>query len=212
MVDVEFRSYVRWARFKYDHCSSYLSCLSVESSVVEKAHLMIGPSLKRVAACVKTHVCGHATFSDTRTLLVRFKLWNDQFHVAWQLIAPSAINPPVRSRIEILSLNSNFNDVVYLENLYLDKLVIFHAMNTATQCSSGHVVPSIRLDEAINPLRCRGYLNFGNQIMSMLVMRFGMSCSQVCSITTLRCVHCRCTIVRKYGRTTPRLGTIDLFA
>ena len=155
MIDVDFHSYIPFSRFKSMSVSPSMSCLSAASSAVEKDSLDDWAKLKRVVDRVHKHVCGHAAFSDMRTLLVRNKLWNEHVQKYLTTIVTECSDcsksstPPPNRRVSLSSLDRNFNDVVCLDHFYLDEMVIFHAMDTASRFSAGHVVSSTSLEEAV---------------------------------------------------------------
>lgn len=78
MIDNKFHSYIAYDRFLSDRLSSpSLSCLSASPHATEKRVLDSWAETRRIVDKVHRHVCGHATFSDMRTLLIRNGLWNE---------------------------------------------------------------------------------------------------------------------------------------
>lgn len=95
---------------------------------------------------VHNHGCGHATFSDIRTLLVRNKLWNDnvQKYIVKTMTefqsCKASPPPPPSCRVSLASINRELDDVIRIDHFFLDTVTIFHMMNVASRLSAGMVV------------------------------------------------------------------------
>ena len=82
--------------------------------------------LSRIVKRVHQHVCGHATYGDMKTLLIRNSIWNDEVQ---RLLADTvekcenciaASPPPTNRPVSITGINRQFNDLVCIDHFYLD--------------------------------------------------------------------------------------------
>lgn len=112
-------------------------------------------SVKRLVDRIHKHVCGHASYSDVRTLLLRNRLWTNQVqHYLVQVFSSctsckASAAPPPNRRVSLTSLNRQLNEVVCVDHFHLDNVTLFHVMDTATRLSAAHVVKSTKLEEAV---------------------------------------------------------------
>lgn len=125
------------------------------STLMQNPILTSWDSVKKVVDRVHRHVCGHATFSDMRTLLIRNRLWSNEVqHYLSQTVSEcvsckASSTPPPNRRVSLSSLNRQLNEVVCVDHFHLDGVTLFHAMDTATRFSSAYVVESTGLDQAV---------------------------------------------------------------
>lgn len=156
LVDDRFHSYVLLERFTKTATQpspsiSTLSCAAATPR--ETAALRDWPSTRRVIDKVHRHVCGHASFSDIRTLLQRNGMWslNAQKYLASVVrdcadcVASST--PPPNRRVSLKSLDRAFNSVLCIDHFHLQDNLMFHMMDSATRYSAAHVVSTTALEE-----------------------------------------------------------------
>lgn len=110
---------------------------------------------RRVVDRVHRHVCGHASYSDMRTLLIRNGIWSQQVQsYLAQTVSEcnkcvASASPPPNRRVSLASLDREFNTVVCVDHFFLDDHVLFHIMDTSTRYSAAAIVSSTNLTEAI---------------------------------------------------------------
>lgn len=111
--------------------------------------------IRRVLEKVHEHVCGHYTYYDMRTLIQRTNLWNGQTEnyllnvVSKCPDCNASSTPPPNRRVSLASLNREFNDVVCMNHMFLDKVTLFDMMNVATRFPVGAVVGSTSMENVI---------------------------------------------------------------
>ena len=118
------------------------------------------PYIKRIIDRVHKHVCGHAAYSDIRTLLKRNNMLNQtvqhylgrvihSFHNCVQSSSPQ----PTR-KVSLSSLDSAFNDTVYIDHMYLDDMKVFHVMDMHSRYLSCMITRSTNMSESIVAFQC----------------------------------------------------------
>lgn len=111
--------------------------------------------VKPIIDKVHKHICGHATFTDIKLLLQRNEIWNDaiECYVSKTLqncTSCRATAPPQPNRkVSISSLYKSFNQELCIDHLYLDKVRVFHVMDTVTRYSAGFVVENATMEHSI---------------------------------------------------------------
>ena len=97
------------------------------------------PQLKRIVDRVHSHTCGHASYSDIRSLLERNGLWtpavshylNETIEKCVNCVASSS--PMPSRRVAISNLNRSFKETVCIDHFYLDDIRLFHTMDTVSR-------------------------------------------------------------------------------
>lgn len=148
------------------------------------------PQIRRIVDKVHKHVCVHSTYSDMRTLLQRNKLWNDQAqNYLSQIVSEcpdckASSTPPPNRRVSLASLNREFNDVLCLDHMFLDKTTVLHMMDVSTRFSVGTVVDSTSMENVIYHLENLWFSQFWppnsihvdgafqNEIMKLFLSRY----------------------------------------
>lgn len=112
-------------------------------------------SIKAFINKVHKPVCGHAQYSDFKTLLSRNELWSKEIEfylisIGLEFGGCRAIAQHELSRsLGISSLSRHFNDVVTVDHFCLGEICLFYCMDYATRFSAVHVVPSPKLRNAV---------------------------------------------------------------
>lgn len=97
---------------------------------------------KRIVDIVHAHACGNAKYSDICTLLQRNNLCNDQVQqylsrmIAKCVGFKAAYLPPPNRKVSIVRMNNRFNDLVCVDHFFLDRIRIFHCMDTFPRYST----------------------------------------------------------------------------
>ena len=111
--------------------------------------------IKKIVDKVHKHVCGHASYTDIKTLLERNKLWNPAVHKYLSTTVercPSCnvtAEPKQERQVSLSTLNRSLNDVVCIDHLFLGNCSVIHIMDTATRYSVGQVVPDTSMTAAV---------------------------------------------------------------
>lgn len=111
--------------------------------------------ITRIIQRVHQHVCGHASYGDMKTLLQRNQMWNDdvQRYLASVIERCSsciaAASPPSIRKISIAGINREFNDVVFIDHLWLDEICLLHVMDSYSRFSIAQPVQSTALSQAV---------------------------------------------------------------
>jgi len=111
--------------------------------------------VRRIVDKVHRHVCGHASFSDMKTLLKRNDLWNheikkyliDKIEVCTNCAHTS--EPRKMRKVSLSALNRSFNELVCVDHLHLNHMRVFHIMDATTRYSVGAVVPDTSMKNAM---------------------------------------------------------------
>ena len=104
---------------------------------------------------VHRHVCGNSTFDDIKVLLDRNGLWTEDCAEYLSKLLEScehchAVRKPQKPRTVFLNiLNREFNEVVFVDHMFLDDLIVFHVMDSKTRYYTGVVVESTSMSYAI---------------------------------------------------------------
>ena len=157
MVDHDLHSYVPYATFSRavpeKHHSASLNALCASSA--HNTGIRPWNEVKRIIDKVHKHICGHASFSDIRTLLERNDMWSKEVEkyisstveTCHGCRATSFPNPS--RKVSLTSLHHNFNDIVCIDHFHLEGLRIFHIMDAWVRYSVGHVVNDATIKSAI---------------------------------------------------------------
>lgn len=122
--------------------------------------------LKNIIDKVHRHVCGHASFSDIKTLLTRNSIWDATVENYLGRVIEACSNcratalPAQARKVSLSSLNAHFNQIVYIDHFFLDNYCIFHAMDKWSRYSTGHIVPNTTLRSAITALEACWFSQF----------------------------------------------------
>lgn len=90
-----------------------------------------------------------------RTLHQRNKLWNDQTQSYLSNVmsncsdCKASSTPPPNRRVLLSSLNREFNDVVCMDHMFLDKITVFRMMYVTTIYFVGYVVDNVSMENVI---------------------------------------------------------------
>lgn len=161
MVDDSFHSYISINRFvsnKLQNPPSVQTLTSTSSSFHSASEDW--PRLRRIIDRVHKHVCGHASFSYMRTLLLRNKLWTPKVQsylvekVTECTDCRASSTPPPNRRVSLSFLDRTFNEVVCIDHFFLDDHILFHSMDSATRYSAAHIVSSTSMHDAIYSFEC----------------------------------------------------------
>ena len=107
------------------------------------------PQLKRIVDRAHEHTCGHATFSDIRSLLSRNQLWTPAVEHYLSTVIDKCYNcitasaPMPSRRVAISSLNRSFNENVCIDHFYLDDIRLFHCMDSVSRYSTCYITPPL---------------------------------------------------------------------
>lgn len=159
MVDHHHHSYIPLTAVAVNDSSStrisMLAGFSASTKSDSSTTDMPWPELKKVLDRVHTHVCGHASYSDIKTLLERNNLWNDasRHYISSTMqncvhCMKSASPKPTR-KVSLHMLNKEFNDTVFIDHFYLEDMRIFHIMDGASRFSAISITPNTTMKEAI---------------------------------------------------------------
>lgn len=174
MYDFDLHSHVNIDRFlNLNYGSRVLSpspAVLAADNVLQASYVntpsMNWSQIRRIVDRVHKHVCGHATYSDIRTLLDRNKLWTGQTQkYLSELLSEchhckAASTPPPNRRVSLSSLNYEFNEVVYLDHFFLDSVTVLHCMDASTRFSAGAVVESTSMESAIRTIELVWFSQF----------------------------------------------------
>lgn len=113
------------------------------------------PELKRMIDKIHKHVCGHASYDEIKLLMKRNDLWNGQCskYLSQQLEScKSCVEvklPKSARKVSLGSVSREFNDLVCVDHFFPDQLDVFHIMDNKTRYSTGDIVPSLQMSDAI---------------------------------------------------------------
>lgn len=92
---------------------------------------------------VYKHICGHSSFCDMRLVLEHNSLWS---HLLAKCLSNmlytcsgchAASRPPLSRKLSIRSLSREFNDKVWIDDVFPDGIRVFHAIYSSSRYSSG---------------------------------------------------------------------------
>lgn len=104
-------------------------------------------SIRRIIERLYTLLCGHASFYDIQTILVRHSLWNENVQsylvktISEFVSCKSSSKPPPNGLVSFL--NRNLNEVVCIDQFFLDTVTILHIMDVSPRLSTGVLVRSV---------------------------------------------------------------------
>lgn len=161
MYDYCHRSHVELSRFigsnyqPQSRSPAIFAATNVMTASKPTCVEMSWSALRRVVDRVHSHVCGHASYSDTRTLLVRNNLWNENVqNYLSKLISEcrscvATSTPPPNRRVSLSSLIRAFNDAVCIDHFFLESVTVFLIMDVASRFSAGALVESTSMEPSI---------------------------------------------------------------
>ena len=169
MADVGDHSYLDASRFmrnnlSIDGDSSERSLICLTCSV-HSAELSWA-DIKKIIDKVHRHVCGHATYNDIKLLLDRNKIWTDDCakylsHIMEQCVNCKVVQLPSGSRkVSLRSMSRSFNDVLCVDHLFIEQHDIIHFMDAQTRYSSGLLVPTTNMRDAIYGMETKWFSEF----------------------------------------------------
>ena len=124
--------------------------------------------LKRIVDRVHEHTCGHAIFSDIRSLLKRNQLWTSAVEHYLSTVIDKCYNfikfsaPLPSRRVAISTLNRSFNENVCIDNFYLDDLRLLHCMDSVSRYSTCYITPSANMTDEILAFQASWLSQFWN--------------------------------------------------
>lgn len=101
------------------------------------------------------HTCGHASYTEVRTLLARNGLWSEQVQSYLDSIfrpcsdCKASSTPSPNRGISITSPNLSFNETLCMDHFFLDAITLFHTMAVAMRFSAAQVVSTTSSEEAM---------------------------------------------------------------
>ena len=156
LVNFEHHSYIPFRSVVTDAKNGKaINCLAGFGVSNPEQRTLTWPYVKRIVDRVHRHVCGHAAYSDIRTLLERNDMWTSSVKHYLDRIIQQCANcvkssrPQPTRKVSLSSLNSSFNDTVYIDHMYLDDMKIFHAMDMYSRFSACVVTKSTSMTESI---------------------------------------------------------------
>lgn len=135
-----------------------MEALKACTSAVKPFLAQSWPTPKAIVDRIHCHICGHARYSDIRTLLQRNNLWSQDVEtylisVISKFRACRATSPPHQTRkISLSSLSRQFNETVCIEHMYPGSQRITHLMDARTRLSAGMIAYSASLTSATHAL------------------------------------------------------------
>lgn len=111
--------------------------------------------IRKTADKVHRHVCGHASFSDTKSLLSRDVVQDqrvERFLTALFDMCQSCRSialPKASRKVSLSSISREFNEVVCVDHFYLNDLYLFPAIDSVTTYSAFLFVSDTSLDHAV---------------------------------------------------------------
>lgn len=137
LIDDGLHSYLDLSRFPAFVSASQsvaLTCSAVEPQSSPTARPWL--ETRRVIDKVHRHTCGHASYSDMRTLLQRNNYWSEAAQryladVVQRCEHCIASSTPLPSRkVALGSLDRSMNDLVLIDHFFLEDVKLFHAMDS----------------------------------------------------------------------------------
>ena len=113
------------------------------------------PDTKKIIDKVHRHVCGHSSYNDIKLLMERNELWDDQCSKYLSQLLETCPHCPVvqlpspSRKVSLSSMSRQFNAIVCIDHLFLDGHDVLHMMDSRTRYSTGLIVPSTSMREAI---------------------------------------------------------------
>lgn len=104
---------------------------------------------------VHRHVCGHSNFNDVKLLLQRNMLWSQECSSYLSKVMEECkfchlIDSPLGSRlVSLANMSRGFNEVVCVDHFFPENLDVFYVMDAKTRYSSGCIVSSTNMHEAV---------------------------------------------------------------
>lgn len=136
---------------------------------------------RAVADKIHKNICGHADISYLKLLIERNKLLSPDVekyltHIMSWFSGCRSTTEPQRSRnVSLSSMNRDFNEVLCVDHVLLDKIKVFHVMDAKTCYSAGTVCDDLIIKSSILPfISCRLNL-FGPLSHSKVTLRSTMS-------------------------------------
>lgn len=156
IIDKDFHSYLPYNIFCSvdpvpEHYSSVFFCAAMN---VHSARLD-WKAMKKIVDKVHNHVCGHASFSDIKTLLERNNLFTDECAKYLTTVLDQCNScirtsePKPARKVSLSSISRTFNDTVCVDHLFLDSMPVFHIMDSTSRYSVGAVVESTGMEHAV---------------------------------------------------------------
>ena len=111
-------------------------------------------------------MCGHSSYNEIRLLLDRNELWDDPCsrylsHVLEICPHCPIVQRPAPSRkVSLSSMFRQFNAIVCIDHLFLDRHDVLHMMDSRTRYSTGLLVSSTTMKEAIIAYESKWLLEF----------------------------------------------------
>ena len=155
LQNFDMHSYVNKTRFYHEDFRSVCDPTAIAICAAATRQNNSWKQLCAVIDKVHHHVCGHSNFSDIKLLLQRNGLWTDSCteYLAQKLDSCEhchAVRQPQKPRtVSLNNLSREFNEVVLVDHMFLDDLIVLHVMDAKTRYSTGAVVNSTSMADAI---------------------------------------------------------------
>lgn len=159
MIDHDHHSYIPLESVMLPNDGSDNTCklagFSARARGINNIDQMEWPVLKRILDKVHVHVCGHASFSDIKTLLQRNNLWNHATeHYVTETVKQcphclKSVCPKPSRKVSLSLLDKTFNYRIYIDHFYLDDVRLLHIMDGSTRYSACQITRSTSMDDSI---------------------------------------------------------------
>lgn len=112
--------------------------------------------VKNIIDKLHKHVRRHANYTDYRLLSERSELWTDPVgaYAAHSIdnytVCRSIAAPPPSKKVSISSLSKQFNEIVCIDHVYLDKLLLMHCMDLKSRYANAFAVGSASIKDAVH--------------------------------------------------------------
>ena len=156
LVDHDMHSFIAKERF-YHHEFNSLHDPTIQSLCSATAATVNEDRKKtqRLIDKVHKHVCGHSNYRDIQPLLERNNIWSEECKKYLTDILETcpgchATELPSQPRtVSIANLSRDFNQLVFVDHFFQDELSVFHVIDAKSTYSSGSVVNSLSLSDAV---------------------------------------------------------------
>jgi len=164
LIERDMHSYIKYENFSTANSSKMtlkartglcISFFCATAKFPAKASQKPWKEVKKIIDKVHKHVCGHASFSDIRTLLKRNELWNQEIEKYVVQVIDVCTNcshtsqPSANRKVSLSSLSRSFNELVCIDHVHLNEMRVIHMMDATTRYSVGAVVPDTSMKNAI---------------------------------------------------------------
>ena len=188
MIEYDMHSYIQLEIFYFQAHQDYDQSMN---SLCSHSGNLTWTERKNIIEKVHNHVCGHSNYYDIKTLLDRNEVWNEdcsKYLCEKLTTCPSCHDTDLPTQARAISLNNfsrGFNELLFIDHFFPDNLTVFHFMDSVTKCSTGVVISSTNMGEAIdltelswitpywNPKFVQGDKAFNNSIFKQYSANIG---------------------------------------